>query len=335
MTDSAPSTRPPHLALRLAVVRGEVDAVRALLASGTDPNGAPTGSSLLALAAEQGSDDIVDSLLDYGADPGWVSRAGWTAATFADANEFRGLALHLVAAGAPPASLEAHGYTPLHRAARSGALEKVSDALGPDAIDAVDASGDTPLALAVRFRRAHSVVALLAAGANPNHSNDGWPILATAVYEDSRPGARPVFVELLLAAGAEVHPPGCYPPLFCTVNQEWSSGPVLAQMVSAGADIGAIAGRERETLLHRIAWIADAALVDVALGLGAEIEARDAEGRTPLLVAADGGNAETLIRLVERGADLSARDHAGHTVNDLARSPHGSARVFAFLDALT
>jgi ankyrin repeat protein len=89
-----------------------------------------------------------------------------------------------------------------------------------------------PLALAVQFRRPEAVLALLEAGANPNPMNDGWSILATAVYEESRPARSTAFVEVLLAAGADVNPPG-YPSLFCALNQEWSSGTVLAQVVSA------------------------------------------------------------------------------------------------------
>jgi ankyrin repeat protein len=299
-----------------------------------DPNVATAGISLLSFAAMNGSGEIVDLLLAHGADPAWVSRTGWTAATFADANEFGELADRLVNAGAPASSSTAHGYTPLHRWARSGATMRVPRDLGAEDIDAVDAAGDTPLALAVQFRRMEAVVALLEAGANPNHMNDGWPILGTAVYEDSRPGPSTAFVEVLLAAGADVNPPG-YPPLFCTVNQEWSSSTVMAQMVSAGADIDAVGGWERQTLLHRIAQIADADLVDAALDLWASIEARDGEGRTPLLAAADGANATAFIRLAERGADLRARDDSDHTVDVLIGDSAGSDQIQAFLDSRT
>lgn len=336
MDEPARPERTPPLELRLAVRRGEVDRVRVLLEAGVDPNVAPAGTSPLVLAAVEGSNEIVELLLTHGADPAWVSRSGWTAATFADANEFGDLSDRLVAAGAPPSSPTAHGYTQLHRAARSGAIKQVPDDLGPEDIDALDASGDTPLALAVRFRRRDAAVALLEAGANPNHMNDGWPILATAVYEDSRPGPSSSFVELLVAAGADVNPAGAYPPLFCAINQEWSSGIVLARMVSVGADIGALGGWEHETVLHRIASIADADLVDTALGLGARIEARNQEGRTPLHAAAEAANDETFVRLVERGADLGARDGSGRSVEDLlgeSTASAGSDRIREFVAA--
>lgn len=160
------------------------------------------------------------------------------------------------------------------------------------------------------------MVALLQAGADPNFSNDAWSVLNDAVYEDSRPAEDTHFVELLLAAGADPNPPG-YPPLFCAVNQEWSSGSVLRHLVAAGADIKAIGDWEQRTVLHRIAAIAGASLVDTALDLNAAIEARDRLGRTPLLAAADTHNTETLTRLIERGADITARDARDQSLNDL------------------
>src|SRR5690606_16990368 len=194
----------------------------------------------------------------------------------------------------------------------------------------IDAGGATPLLLAVTWRQEAAFDALLSAGATPDFSDDGWSVLAEAAYQDSRPDEPTQFVSRLLAAGANPNPRG-YPPLLCAVNQEWSSGSVLQQLVSVGANIATVWGPERDTVLHRIAWMGDADLVDAALEVGAEIEARNAEGRTPMLVAASAANAETFIRLVERGADLSALDGEGLAVGDLVDPSADADEIRAFI----
>ena len=325
------SSAPDRFALRRAVRTGSTDQVRALLAAGSDPNEPAGPVSTLALAAEIGSAETVELLVDHGADPFWVSRVGWSGATYADANDFTDLAERLVELGAPSASRLAHGYSDLHRAARRGDVDSQLVGLRPEAIDAIDSSGATPLSLAISFRHEAAVDALLRAGADPNYSHDDWSVLNDAVYQDLRPGEPTHLAARLLAAGADQNPPG-YPPLFCAVNQEWSSGSVLRQLIAAGADIAAIGGWERQTLLHRIAEIADADLVDTALDVGADIDARDGRGRTPLLAAAITANSETFTRLVERGAVVSAHDAEGQSVGDLLDTSTGADKIRCYLE---
>ncbi len=240
-----------------------------------------------------------------------------------------------MALGAPAETRLAHGYSPLHRAARRGDFAQglLDQEAGTQGLDALDAAGDTPLVLAVRWRNEDAAQALLNAGANPNASNEGWSVLADAAYQDSSPNDPTHFVDRLLKAGGNPNPPG-YPPLFCTVNQEWWSGPVLQLLTSAGANIEAVAGPEAETVLHRIAWIADAGMVDFALDAGAAIEARDGEGRTPLLAAAAGSNVETFLRLAERGADLDARDASSRSVDQVLDNTAEADEIRAFVERI-
>src|SRR5690606_25116422 len=91
------------------------------------PNDPSGPVSIVALAAEIGSAEIAELLVAHGADPAWVSRDGWNAATFADANDFTELAERLVELGAPVESRLAHGYSHLHRAAGRGRLPLPSD----------------------------------------------------------------------------------------------------------------------------------------------------------------------------------------------------------------
>jgi ankyrin repeat protein len=272
--------------------------------------------STLALAAARGSVEMAELLVAHGADPSWVSPHGWSAATYADANGFPELAEHLIEVGAPAESRFAHGYSRLHRAARSGDLDALEAEVASSEIDVLDAEGSTPLLLAIRWRRTRAGDALLRYGADPNFCTDGWSVLCEAAYQDARPEDPTRFVERLLVAGADPNPPG-YPPLLAAVNQEWSSGDVLRRLAAAGADVSAVDPWDGETVLHRIAAIADADLVDVALDLGANREARDGAGRTPLLSAAVTGNDETFVRLLERGADPDARDSTGRSVSEL------------------
>ena len=56
------------------------------------------------------------------------------------------------------------------------------------------------------------------------------------------------------------------------------------------------------------------------LAAGAEVEARDDRGATPLLVAARRGWPDVLTTLLDAGADVLARDAAGATASVLARA---------------
>lgn len=302
--------------LRSRIRDGWCEEVVELLEAGADPNGGRRRISPLASAADLGRVDVVEALVAFGANLAWTSSVGWSAASFADANEHFALAERLVALGVPAASRTAHGYTPLHRAARRGDVAEVSR-LAREEVDPLDASGDTPLLLAIAERHEDAAAALLDLGANPDHIAGGWSLLGSAAYQDSVRGESTDLVGLLLGHGVNIRPEA-YPPTFQAINQEGSSGRVLRRLVDAGADIAARWEPGHETVLHRIAAIVDDGdLVDVALDLGAEIDARDRNGRTPLLVAARAPNPATFVRLVDRGANVLVRDHRGQSVDEL------------------
>ena len=76
------------------------------------------------------------------------------------------------------------------------------------------------------------------------------------------------------------------------------------------------------TLMHLAAGVphsipghpgAPATLVEWLKSRGAEVNARDNAGRTPIFVAVEAGNWTTVWHLIAQGADVNARDDAGQT----------------------
>lgn len=63
---------------------------------------------------------------------------------------------------------------------------------------------------------------------------------------------------------------------------------------------------------------------------GAEIDAADAEGNTPLMLACGGGHGRLVKLLVRKGAKLAALNASGKTAEQLA-SHHHHKGVAAFL----
>ena len=57
----------------------------------------------------------------------------------------------------------------------------------------------------------------------------------------------------------------------------------------------------------------DALMARYWLGFGADLEARDAEGRTPLIVGAEQGQTDLVRLLLSQGADVHAVDIYGKT----------------------
>ncbi len=112
---------------------------------------------------------------------------------------------------------------------------------------------------------------------------------------------------------------------------------VVRTLLAAGADVDHRA--EGESCLFRVlrpgfeAAPGQAQLLRVLVEAGAQIEARDADGLTPLIRAVlDGpGNPVAIRTLVELGADLEAKHEAGLSALEIARQAPDKAQVVELL----
>jgi ankyrin repeat protein len=155
-----------------SAMRGDVEAVRALIKQGADVNAAQgDGMTALHWAAMNGSADIARLVIDAGASLEAVTRLG--------------------------------GYTPLHLASRAGRATTVQLLIAAGAnVRATTTTGAvTPLHLAADAGNGQSVTALLDAGADPNAREREWgqtPLMFAAAAN------RPNVVKLLVERGAKV-----------------------------------------------------------------------------------------------------------------------------------
>ena len=192
-------------------------------------------------------------------------------------------------AGRPdPNARDKHGRTPLHHAARSGDVGKITR--------------------------------LLELGADPNATDD---ISNTPLHIAAAESANPDMAARLVRAGADVHALGAYDRTPLHIAAAESANPdMAARLIELGADLDAEWNITGWTPLHSAAGgNTNPDMITRLARLGADLEARDNEGRTPLHLAADRNtNPEVAARLIELGADLEAGDNRGRTPLDLARS---------------
>jgi ankyrin repeat protein len=85
--------------------------------------------------------------------------------------------------------------------------------------------------------------------------------------------------------------------------------------------------------LMRAALTGQAAAISALVDKGADVNAKDQSGRTALMEAAFGGHVETVQALIERGADVNAKDHSGWTALMEAASKGHTRMVRVLLDA--
>src|SRR5690349_15916766 len=164
---AAPSTTP----VADAAMRGDRDAVRALLKQGADV-GAAHGDGMTALhwAAERGDAELAEMLLYAGANLAAVTRIGqYTPLHLASKAASAPVVQVLLKAGASVSAVaRPSGVTPLHLAAASGSADVLTLLLehGAD-VNAKEAEwGQTPLIFAAAQNRADAIRTLMAAGAD-------------------------------------------------------------------------------------------------------------------------------------------------------------------------
>ena len=329
---------------------GEATGVRALLGRGASVNARESAHNQTALmwAAAQAHPQVVQALIARGADVRarsreytqtvtsevtqragreelnyTVPRGGMTALLFAarsgDAESVR----LLIAAGADVNEALPDGASALVVAAHSGHREAAMALLEKGANPNANAVGYTALHAAVLRSDVELVKSLLARGADLNAPiTKGTPVrrnsqdyelpktlIGATPYALGAKFLEPDIMRALAAAGADTRRP---------MND--GATPLMA---ASGMGIAAPAQDEKRGTDRRGLAIVDGGIVEpesrvletvtMALTLGSDLEAVNASGETALHIAAAQGY-ETVVRaLVERGANLNARNARGQT----------------------
>lgn len=294
--------------LMLAARSGVVEGVKLLLAAGAKPNAVDSrrGQNALMWAAAEGHADVIELLLKSGADVKLTSKGGFTPLVFAAINGDKRSVASLLAAGLDPnytlpngttvlqaavvagkgdaAALllekganvnvaDTNGITPLHVAAQSGNLELVQNILAKHpVVDArtakilVPAQGggaaffrpsgeQTPLLMAARANRESVMRALVAAGADPKaKAQDG--------------------TTLLMAAASSGH--------LEAVQYAFELDPDIHAMTDRKATVmhAAVTGSMQASTQAEVCKV-----VQFLADKGADLDAVDGRGRTPITIA--------------------------------------------------
>jgi ankyrin repeat protein len=304
-------------------VRGIVLLVLALaVPAGLDAAGVP-----LADAAARGDLVAVRALLAKGADVNATQVDGTTALHTAVVNDHLEIADALLQAGAKAAAGDRYGVMPLSLAAINGNAAMIGRLLDAGADpNTVDPSGETALMTAARTGTPEALRMLLDRGARVDASDPEFQqtALMIAVREN-----HPAAVELLLRAGAAVNAqtrkgptPSFTPP--CKGTGCGSEG--------VGINRGGLPDRGRRaegkggmTPLLYAARDGRPEVARVLIAAGADIERAEANGIRPLLMSVLNNHLDVARLLIEKGADLNADDFWG-------RSPLWAAVEYRNLD---
>ena len=161
---------PPMTPVADAAMRGDLAAVRLLVASGKDVNAAQgDGMTALHWAADRGNLPMVEVLLKAKASVSATTHsASYTPLHIAAKGGHSAIIVALLNAGADPNVMTGSGATALHLASGSGATEGASALIdkGADPNVREKLYGQTPLIFAAEFNRAQTITMLINRGAN-------------------------------------------------------------------------------------------------------------------------------------------------------------------------
>lgn len=255
------------------------------------------GETALHAACRQQHRGVTTDLLAAGADPNALTHEGWTPLMLAVAVGSVITAEELIAAGAGVSCAAYDGTTALHVAATFDQPHTADLLLDEGAnVNAVDGSGSTPVLCAVRFMALFGAMHLrclgflLAAGANVNIANvHGTTPLQLALKAQNCIS----IISSLLKAGAS------------TAGVEPEKAPLLLYYAAADDHVDAA----RELLDNCVDPGAACDLINATTPVG-----------IPLVAACVSGNVAVLRLFVAAGADLDAREADGRTALDMAAS---------------
>ena len=306
----------------------------ALTQAGTGRGRSPRGDTPLHLALEMAADvESVTLLLDGGADPNARNALDDTPLHAAAGSAGSAATIPmLLARGAMLDAANARDWTPLHVASEHAATIEAMRALleagaDPD-LRAGEGSEKSPRELAVRQREGPQATELMFHYADHPEALSGSaraPLLHHAAV------GHPDTVTILLERGAHPHQLSAFGGTAILQAARTGNVATARVLLRHGADPHwskydgpAVISGEGERPLHVAVHFPE--MVELLLEHGADPDGRIRfTGETPLHLAADSCEAESLALLLSRGADPNARDEHGdtpltHAVRRVARA---------------
>lgn len=313
-----------------AVVHQNREMVRLLLAGGADPNSADAdGMTPLLFACQFTDAEIVRMLLDARADVRAARPDGISALALCARNSSPAIVERMVAAGAPFDAADQNGQTPLMWAAAGGNLDTIRLLVKHGAnVNAATRKGFTPLFFAVKGSSPNAPEAILDAGGDLNHvAADGTTALMLAVYQKDFDVAA-----MLANRGAELNrwDENGEQPLHVAARENQAE--LAKVLIAKGADVNAVSKPPRPnwqtepnagrlpipkfvgvTPLLSAAQKGNADLMKLLVAAGAKTDFKGDDGTNVVLAAAIGGGVEALDYALQLQPDLSVANDAGLT----------------------
>ena len=311
-------------ALHRAVRHGRSAAFAMLLEKGAHlvTRGA-NGETLLHSAVTEDRIDMLRILLDLGMDLESQDHEGSTPLHEAASYDKESALLLLLDKGANMQSRDQKNQTPLHEAASKGNVSAMRTLISRGAdLEAEDEYNRTPLHLAVMGGRENAARLLVSLGVNIEApSSSGETPLFAAFYA---PKNAESLVRLLLDNGASIEARTTGAPGFLgwTVLHTQRFGQFLQGILVLSSTEMAVSG-PAEAQISDIELPDNGKLVRMLLDKGADVNATDARGFTPLGLVAGLGSQNTNVTEILKGnggvvgKEMSDEEYSGHYIDSV------------------